>query len=103
MSDGNNTGGNNNHPANDSNDKFEDQINLILAAFGDEVEIDPPDWRTAGVNAIYRAGSVLVRDHDAPRTLDLFGGGRAGAQPPRRDPARPACPPYPPTRRTATD
>jgi subtilisin family serine protease len=78
MSDGNNTGGNNNHPANDSNDKFEDQINLILAAFGDEIEIDPPDWRTAGVNAIYRAGSVLVRDHDAPRTLDLFGGGRAG-------------------------
>ncbi|MFG1819302.1 S8 family serine peptidase [Kribbella sp. NPDC049174] len=75
MSDNQNSGGNDNPPADDSNDKFEDQINLILAEFGDEIEIDPPDWRTAGVNSIYRAGSVLVRDHDAPRTLDLFRGG----------------------------
>lgn len=75
MSDDMNPGGNNNPPVNGSNDKFEDQINLLVDAFGDQLEIDPPDWRTAGVNAIYQAGSVLVRDHDAPRTLDLFGGG----------------------------
>jgi subtilisin family serine protease len=77
MPDDTNSGGNNNHPENGSNDKFEDQINLLLETFGDEIEIDPPDWRTAGVNAIYRAGSVLVRDHDAPRTMDLFRGATA--------------------------
>ncbi|MFI7061820.1 S8 family peptidase [Kribbella sp. NPDC050124] len=75
MPDDKNPGGNNNQPGNGSNDKFEDQINLLLDAFGNQIEIDPPNWRTAGVNAIYRAGSVLVREHDAPRTLGLFGGG----------------------------
>ncbi len=77
MPEGNNSGGGNNRPDGDSNDKFEDQVELILAEFGDEIEIDPPNWRTAGVNAIYRSRGVLVRDHDAPRAVDLFGGGNA--------------------------
>jgi subtilisin family serine protease len=77
MSDDQNSGGNDNPPTGDSNDKFEDQVNLILTEFGDEVEIDPPDWRTAGVNSIYRAGSVLVRDDDVPRAVGLFRGGNA--------------------------
>ena len=77
MPDDNNSGGNNNQPDGDTNDKFEDQVELILAEFGDEIEIDPPNWRTAGVNAIYRSRGVLVRDHDGPRAVDLFGGGNA--------------------------
>jgi subtilisin family serine protease len=75
MADDMNPDGNNNPPANGSNDKFVDQIDLLVNEFGGQLEIEPPNWRTAGVNAIYQARSVLVRDHDAPRTLDLFGGG----------------------------
>jgi len=51
------------------------QIDLIREAFGDEVEIDPPDWRAAEANYIYRKGSFLIRDRDLPRILEIFGGG----------------------------
>jgi hypothetical protein len=78
MPDDVNAGGNGNPPDGDSNAKFEDQVELILSAFGSEVEIDPPDWRTAGVNSIYRTNSVLVRDQDASEAARLLGGDIAG-------------------------
>ncbi|GAA1570883.1 S8/S53 family peptidase [Kribbella sancticallisti] len=62
-------------PYDDQRGKFEDQVDLIIQEFGDEIEIEPEDWRTAGVDYLHRAGSVLVRDEDLPRVLELFGGG----------------------------
>jgi subtilisin family serine protease len=59
----------------DPRDKFIDQVELLVKAFGEELEIEPPNWRTAGVDYLYRAGSVVVRDEDLPRVLELFGGG----------------------------
>jgi hypothetical protein len=51
------------------------QIELILAAFRDEVEIWPPNWRQQGVESLYRRGSLLTRDRDLPRVRELFDGG----------------------------
>jgi subtilisin family serine protease len=51
------------------------QIDLILNAFGDRVEIWPPNWRTQGVEYLYRVGSFLTRDRDLPRIRELFPNG----------------------------
>ncbi|WUJ70526.1 S8 family serine peptidase [Kribbella soli] len=54
------------------------QIELILAAFGREVEVHPEDWqkRPEGADYLYRTGVVLVRDEDVTRVIELFQGGR---------------------------
>lgn len=52
--------------------KEQDQVQLILEEFRDEVEIDPPDWREAGTRQIYRRGSFLIRDRDVNRILRIF-------------------------------
>ncbi|WP_371402968.1 S8 family serine peptidase [Kribbella sp. NBC_00662] len=58
--------------------KYVAQIELILAAFGREVEIYPEDWqkRPEGADYLYRNGVVLVRDEDVTRVIELFQGGR---------------------------
>jgi subtilisin family serine protease len=58
--------------------KYVAQIELILAAFGREVEIYPEDWqkRPEGADYLYRTGVVLVRDEDVTRVIELFQGGR---------------------------
>ncbi|WP_427892681.1 S8 family peptidase [Kribbella sp. GL6] len=58
--------------------KYVAQLELILAAYGKEVEIFPPDWekRPEGADYLYRTGVVLVRDEDVPRVIELFRGGR---------------------------
>ncbi|MFD3401136.1 S8 family serine peptidase [Kribbella sp. NPDC058693] len=58
--------------------KYVAQIELILAAFGREVEIYPEDWqkRPEGADYLYRTGVVLVRDEDLTRVIELFQGGR---------------------------
>jgi subtilisin family serine protease len=48
------------------------QIQLILDAFGDQVEVWPPNWRAVGVDYLYRANSFLTRDRDLPRIRELF-------------------------------
>ncbi len=51
----------------------ESQIQLILDAFGDEVDVHPPDWRESEEPVfLYRRGSVLCRDSDLPRVRELF-------------------------------
>ncbi|WBQ08231.1 S8 family peptidase [Kribbella sp. CA-293567] len=59
----------------DPRGKYIDQVELLIEAFGEELEIAPEDWRKAGVDYLYRAGSVVVRDEDLPRVVELFGGG----------------------------
>ena len=51
------------------------QIQLILNEFGDEVAVDPPDWRQdpGGGRYLYRTGRLLVRDRDLPRVREAFG------------------------------
>lgn len=61
----------------DPKHKYVDQVDLLIKAFGKELEIEPRDWRTAGVDYLYRAGCVVVRDEDLPRVIRLFGGGTA--------------------------
>ncbi|RZU10979.1 subtilase family protein [Kribbella rubisoli] len=58
--------------------KYIAQIELILAAFGREVEVYPEDWekRPEGADYLYRTGVVLVRDEDVTRVIELFQGGR---------------------------
>lgn len=49
------------------------QTELILETFGDEVGVDPPNWRAAGgVSYFYRRGTVLIRDRDLDRVRRLF-------------------------------
>jgi subtilisin family serine protease len=57
--------------------KYVAQIRLILEAFGREVEVHPADWEKQpdGVDYLCRAGTVLVRDEDLTRVVELFGGG----------------------------
>lgn len=62
-------------PQGDPREKFEDQVDLLIAEFGEDLEIEPPEWRTTGVDYLYRPGAVLVRDEDVPRVVRLFGGG----------------------------
>jgi subtilisin family serine protease len=52
------------------------QVDLILEAFGDEVDVYPPEWRDTGADYLCRRGSFLIRDRDLPRVRDLFDGGR---------------------------
>ena len=61
-----------------SDRKYIAQIELILAAFGREVEVSPEDWekRPEGADYLYRTGVVLVRDEDLTRVVELFQGGR---------------------------
>ncbi|GAA1563769.1 S8/S53 family peptidase [Kribbella karoonensis] len=58
--------------------KYVAQLELILEAYGKEVEIFPVDWekRPEGADYLYRTGVVLVRDEDVPRVIELFRGGR---------------------------
>jgi subtilisin family serine protease len=58
--------------------KYVAQIELILAAFGKDVEVYPEDWekRPEGADYLYRTGVVLVRDEDLARVVELFEGGR---------------------------
>jgi subtilisin family serine protease len=57
--------------------KFVAQIRLILEAYGREVEVWPRNWEEApqGVEYLCRTGTVLVRDEDLTRVVELFGGG----------------------------
>ncbi|MER7251565.1 S8 family serine peptidase [Kribbella sp. NPDC000426] len=61
-----------------SDRKYIAQIELILEAFGREVEVHPEDWqkRPEGADYLYRTGVVLVRDEDVTRVIELFQGGR---------------------------
>lgn len=52
--------------------KEQDQVQLILKEFGDEVEIDPPAWPVEGATRIYRRGSFLIRDQDLTRIERIF-------------------------------
>jgi subtilisin family serine protease len=55
--------------------RAEAQLQLILQAFGEAAETDPPRWEDpAEVTYIYRRGSILVRDRDLDRVLALFDG-----------------------------
>jgi subtilisin family serine protease len=66
---------------NQTNDrKYVQQIDLILRAFGREVEVHPRDWekQPGGAEYLYRVGTVLVRDADVERVIELFGGGVQG-------------------------
>ncbi|WP_329000434.1 S8 family serine peptidase [Kribbella sp. NBC_00709] len=58
--------------------KYVAQIELILAAYGRDVEVAPEDWekRPDGAEYLYRTGVVLVRDEDLTRVTELFQGGR---------------------------
>ncbi|GAA1124363.1 S8/S53 family peptidase [Kribbella jejuensis] len=58
--------------------KYVAQIELILEAFGKEVEVYPPAWEKEpeGAEYLYRTGVVLVRDEDLTRVIELFEGGQ---------------------------
>ena len=58
--------------------KYVAQIELILEAFGKEVEVYPPAWEKEpeGADYLYRTGVVLVRDEDLTRVIELFEGGQ---------------------------
>ena len=58
--------------------KYVAQLELILEAFGKEVEVYPLDWEKEpeGAEYLYRTGVVLVRDEDLDRVVELFEGGR---------------------------
>jgi subtilisin family serine protease len=59
------------------NSRAQAQIELIMREFGEAAETDPPRFADpAEVQYIYRRGSMLVRDRDLDRVLELFG--RAG-------------------------
>ncbi|HEY3562958.1 MAG TPA: S8/S53 family peptidase [Kribbella sp.] len=64
---------------NQTNDrKYVAQLELILQAFGKEVEVYPEDWekQPGGAEYLHRTGVVLVRDEDVQRVVELFQGGR---------------------------
>lgn len=60
--------------------KYVQQIDLLLRAYGDDVEVYPRDWQKqpGGAEYLNRTGTVLVRDEDVPRVTALFGGGAQG-------------------------
>jgi hypothetical protein len=67
--------------ADQTNDrKYVAQIELIIQAYGREVEVFPEDWQKQpeGAGYLYRTGVVLVRDEDLTRVIELFQGGRPG-------------------------
>ena len=64
---------------NDQQDrKYIAQIKLILEAFRGEVEVYPPEWEKDGADYLCRIGTVLVRDEDLTRVVELFRGGTPG-------------------------
>ena len=58
--------------------KYIAQIKLILEAFGRDAGVHPPEWEKEGADYLYRIGTVLVRDEDLPRVVELFQGGTTG-------------------------
>jgi subtilisin family serine protease len=58
--------------------KYIAQIKLILEAFGRDAGVHPPEWEKQGADYLYRIGTVLVRDEDLPRVVELFQGGTTG-------------------------
>ncbi|TDW21760.1 S8 family peptidase [Kribbella kalugense] len=63
-----------------SDRKYVDQIELIIQAYGREVEVFPEEWQKQpeGADYLYRTGVVLVRDEDLTRVVELFQGGQPG-------------------------
>jgi subtilisin family serine protease len=60
--------------------KYVAQIELLIQAYGREVEVFPEDWQKQpeGAGYLYRTGVVLVRDEDLTRVIELFQGGQPG-------------------------